>query len=385
MTTFYNAAQCINIKEIYTQYDLCEFLIKVPVGHQMKAGSLRVNGYLRVLKTPSNGTPVPIDGTEGIFLNQFAGVHSCFRNTTTTVNNRTVESLQNYPRIVAMQTQHDGTPETIFTSSAHASELKGVQNNTLLIGDSTAKGCPFSFKPLIAINKSSEDLPASKFQEIKVLFQLGAGIDSFYISGGQPDAPTIFNITFELRELQLSWMETLENKALVNEPVTLNTVFNMVQTVTGINNNIQVVSNTMYDAVSMSFIRQSSMNSLYFDSLCCEYIPDIERLETLIDGVSAPLSYAILNPVYQDIALNYYKSLSNSGSSIWRTEDPTKNCIKNRFLSENGCFGIGFGYKTAINDKLQVSLTLNDNTQYNPSNSGNAIDCYIYINGYVQL
>ena len=385
MATYYNASQPINIKEVYNPYDVCEYLVKMPTGRQMKAGSLRVNGYLRVMKTLSTGSAISIDGSEGIFLNPFAGVHSCFRNTTTTVNGRTVESLQNYPRIVAMQTQHDGTPETIFTSSAHASELKGHLNNTLLVGDSAKKGVPFSFKPLIAINKSSDDLPQSKFNEIKVLFQLGAGIESFYISGGMPDAPVIYNVSFELRDLQLSWIETIEDKSLANSPVTLNTVFNMVQTITGLNNNIQVVSNTAYDAVSMSFLRQSSLNNLYMDSLCCEYIPDIDRLETLIDGQSGPLTYAILAPVYQDIALNYYKSLSNSGSSIWRTEDPTKNCIKNRFLSENGCFGIGFGYHTAINDKLQVALTLNDNTSYNPSTTGQAIDCYIYINGFVQL
>jgi hypothetical protein len=385
MATYYNASQPINIKEIYNQYDVVEYLVKMPTGRQMKAGSMRINGYLRVIKTLANGSTSVIDGTEGIFFDQYAGVHSCFRNTTTTVNGRTIESLQNYPRIVAMQTQHDGTPETIFTSSAHASELKGVLNNRVLVGDNATKGCPFSFKPLIAINKSSEDLPVSKFGEIKVLWQLGAGIESFYISGGAPTTGAITNVSFELRDLQLSWMETVENKALVNEPITLNTVFNMVQTITGLNNNIQIVSNTAYDAVSMSFLRQAYLNNLYLNSLCCEYIPDIDRIEFLIDGQSGPLTYAILPPVYQDIALNYWKSLDNSGSAIWRVADPVKNCIKNRFLSENGAFGIGCAYRTAINDKLQVALTINDDSLYNPSIKGQAIDCYIYINGFVTL
>ena len=385
MATFYNASQPLNIKEVYTQYDVCEFLLKIPTGREIVAGSMRVNGYLRTMKTPANGAPIPIDGTEGIFLDQFAGVHSCFRNTTTTINGRTVESLQNYPRIVSMQTQHDATPEGVYTSSAHASELKGVLNHRFLVGDNAKKGCPFSFKPLIAVNKSSDNLAQSRFGEIKVLFQLGAGIESYYISGGAPANPTIFNVGFELRDLQLSWIENIENKANLNNPITLNTVFNLVQTITGLNNNIQIVSNTAYDGVSMSFLRQSSLNNLYLNSLCCEFIADIDRLETLIDGVSGPLTYAILPPVYQDIALNYYKSLDNSGSAIWRTADPMKNCIKNRFLSENGCFGIGFGYQTAINDKLCVTLTLNDNTAFNPSADGQAIDCYIYINGFITL
>ena len=383
MATYYNATQCINIKEKYTEFDIAEWLIKMPTGRQMKAGSLRVNGFLKVLKTLKDGSIVPIVGDEGIFLNQYAGVHSLFRNTTCQINGRTIESLQQYSRYVAMATQHDATPEGIVTNSGHASELKGVLNNRLLVGDNAEKGCPFSMKPHVAINKSSSDLPQSKYNEIRLMFQLGAGIESFYIAGGRPTTPTINNISFELSDLQLSWMETNEVKGLASQPTTFNCMNQMTQTITGLNNSITIKSAVAYNAVSMSFLRQSSLNDLYLDSLMCEFVPDISRVEANVDGQSSPLTFAIRDRVYQDVALNYYESLSSSGSALWRVADPVKNSIKNRFLSENGAFGVGFAYATSINDSIQITITIDDNTAFNPS--ANQIDTYIYVNGFVTL
>jgi hypothetical protein len=345
-----------------------------------------VNGFLQVQKILADGVPVHIDGTEGIFLNQYVGAHAFFRNLNITVNGRTIESLQNYPRYVGMMGQHDGTPETMITSSAHAVELKGALNNRLLVGSDPSKGVAFSIKPLICVNKSSEDLPQSKYSEIKILFQLGSAIESLYITGGQPSPTVIKALSFALTDLQLSWMEAPEMPGLASQPVVFNTVFNMVQTITSLNSNIQIVSPTAYDSLSISFLRQSGLNNLYYDTQLCEYIPDVNRVEFLIDGQDGPLTYAILPPCYQDIGLNYWKSLDNSGSVIWgTTAGGDKNSIMNRFLNENGCFGVGVGFKTSINDKLQVALTISDNTNYNPSSTGEAIDAYIYVNGFLTL
>jgi hypothetical protein len=377
--SFYNSAQPTNIKQKYGEFDVITFLMKMPTGRQCKAGSMRVNGYLKLYKTSPAGVSSAIDGTEGIMLDQFAGVHSFFRNTNSTINNRTVESLQNYPRYVSMVTQHDFAPESLISNSLNAPELKGALNTHLLNGDNINKGIAFSMKPQICVNKSSADLAQSKFQEIQVMFQLGSSIEALYISGAVN--PDISSLSYEFTDLQLSWMETMEVPN--NEPVVLNTVSNMIQTVTGISNNLTLVSSVAYDALSMSFMHQSSVKSLYNNNMLCEYIPDISRVEFLVNGVDAPLSYAITTPAYQDIALNYYKSLSSSGNAIWGLPRGEKNSIMNRFYSENGCFGIGSAFASSINDKLQVALTIDDNTKYNPSS--NPIDCFIYTNGYISL
>jgi len=379
--SYYNQAQPTNIKQKYSEFDVITFLMKMPTGRQCRSGSLRINGFLKLYKTSPAGVTSPIDGDEGIMLDQFTGVHSFFRNTNTTLNSRTVESLQNYARYVSMVSQHDYSPESLITNSLNATELKGALNTYLLNGDNLTKGIAFSMKPHICINKSSADLAQSKFQEIQVTVQLGSAVEALYVAGGKPAVPTISSLSYELSDLQLSWMETMEVPS--NEPVVLNTISNMIQTITGLSNNIQVVSSTAYNALSMSFMRQSSVKSIYNNNMLCEYVPDVARCEFLVNGVDAPLSYAITTPCYQDLALNYYKSLSSSGNAIWGLPSGEKNSIMNRFYSENGCFGVGSAFSDSINDKLQVALTINDNTAYNPS--ANPIDCFIYTNGYISL
>ncbi len=381
--SFYNASQPINIQSVYTDNNVVEFLLKMPTGRQLKAGSMRLNGYLKVLKTNPAGVVSSIEDNDKVFLNSYAGVHSFFRNVNSSINNRTIESLLNYPRYVSMITQHDSTPEGLITNSAHASELKGCLNNYLLPGNNDKKGIAFSFKPHISLNKSSTDLPQSKFGEIKVTFQLCNSTEAIYISGGKPTTPIISSLSFELSDLQLSWMETMEQPGLASQPTVFNCIENMVQTITGVNANMQIKTSKPYNALSMSFLRQDVKDSLYRDTLLSEFVPDIERVEFLVNGNDSPLTYAILPPCYQDIALNYYKSLSNSGSTIWRTQTGEKNSIMNRFLSENGTFGIGVTFATSQNDSLQVALTINDNTPYQPSVS--PIQAFIYVNGYVNV
>ena len=76
--SFYNSSQPQNIKQKYSEFDVVNFLMKMPTNRMMKAGSMRVNGYLKLYKNSPAGVPSAIDGTEGIMLDQFAGVHSFF-------------------------------------------------------------------------------------------------------------------------------------------------------------------------------------------------------------------------------------------------------------------------------------------------------------------
>jgi len=139
-----------------------------------------------------------------------------------------------------------------------------------------------------------------------------------------------------------------------------------------------VVAPNPYDSVSVSFIQQANRNNLYYDGNMCEYLRDIERVEfTINNSAYGPLTYAIgagQSPPYQDLAINYLKSLNG---------DPDKNCIVNRLLQENGCFGMGMAYSSAQNDKLGIALTLSSTSTFQISQ--NPYDACIYINGYMAL
>jgi hypothetical protein len=110
-----------------------------------------------------------------------------------------------------------------------------------------------------------------------------------------------------------------------------------------------------------------------FDNLACEWIPGIENIgsscEAMVSGNSQPVRFKIEQ--YSELALNYHRSLSGG----------VKNSLMNTFLSQNGSFGIGYKFTTALNDRLSINLILNglapeDNPSLSPS------DAYIFINGY---
>lgn len=369
---FYNAAQPSNIRDSYSQHSQVDWLIRQTPGRQINAGSLRCTGKLTITKaTPAApGTFVPIELTDSVFINPYAGVNVFVSNVSTSINDRVIESIAQYPRICAMDTMARHTLEELTCSTESASELKGNNNNVILC----KPNAPFSFAPNICLNKTSDDLGSSKYTFCKIMMTLSSALEALYVSTAIPGAaPPIASLNFSISDLQLHWTESLEIKN--PNPVVFNINYLVTQTVLSSNSNLNCVAPNPYDSVSVSFIRQANRNNLYYDSNMCEYIRDIERVEFTVNNAAyGPLTYAIITPCYQDVALNYLKSLNG---------DPDKNSIVNRLLQENGCFGLGMAYSSAQNDKLGIALTLSASSDF--SISSNPFDALLYINGYLAL
>lgn len=378
---FYNIAQPSNIKPIYSEYDQVDFTIKPSRGRSIQANSFRLSGNLLVLKstTASPSVAAPVTPDDMVFMNPFVGAHGIVKNISSIANDRILENISFYPRWVGMKTQAQASLEELTSSSYHAPELKGLQNNVLLGAPTDITGVPFSLKPLIALNRSSADIGQSKFQQLKVLMTLGSALEAFYCSKPKPsnaDPNYILALTFQLQNLQLSWVEVPE---IPIPRIVFRTVYLTTQTVVSLNTNLYVTSPTVYDAVSCSFIRQSDRNQIYRDDNMCEYIRSIQRLEFTVDGLDAPLVYAIGasdSPPYQDIALNYAKSL----------EALDKSSLMNKLLSETVTFGVGCAFRAAQNSKLAISLNISTDVPpaANPSLTGQAYDCFLYCHGYLE-
>jgi len=375
MVMFYNAAQPSNIRDSYSQHSQVDWLIRQVPGREIVAGSLRMTGNITVTKLTPNSpsTPQQVVLEDAVFINPYAGMNVFISNVATSINDRVIESLSQYPRICAMDTQAHNTLEELTCSTESASELKGNNNNVILC----KPNAPFSFAPNICLNKTSDNLGSSKYTFCKIMMTLSSALEALYVSTPIPQgAPDITSLNFSLSNLQLHWVETLEVKR--PEPVIFNINYLVTQTVLSSNSNLNVVAPNPYDSVSVSFIQQDHRNNLYYDSNMCEYLRDIQRVEfTINNSAYGPLTYAIgagSSPPYQDLAINYLKSLNG---------DPDKNSIVNRLLQENGCFGMGMAYSSAQNDKLGISLTLASTSDFNISQ--NAFDACIYINGYLPL
>jgi hypothetical protein len=381
---FYNGVKPLNIKPTYSSNDIVDFTCKLRPSRAVKAGSFTVSGWLNITKTaPGSTTAVPVVKDDCVFVSPYAGVHSFFRNSTCSVNDRTLESNTMYPRWAALQKMSKLTLEGLNTSSTALTELCGAQNNVLLLGSeippSSATGSalciPFSFKPEIALNKCAEDLGQSKFPQMKILFNLASAIEALYSTAGEAYiAANISALSYTFQDLQLRWYETVEMP--MSAPVTFATVNLITQTLNSSNASFAVNSATVYDAVTLSFIKQSHRNKLNYDNYTCEYIPGLEnigsRVEATVSGNDQPIRFPIIT--YSELALNAHKSLSGD----------IKNSIMNVYGSQNGCFAIGYKFTTGINDRLAVNVILNGLTnQQNPSAAPS--DCFIYVSGFASI
>jgi hypothetical protein len=389
MALKYNGVKPLNIKPSYSANDIVDFTCKLQPGRAVKAGSFRISGWLNVQKiVPGTTAAVPLTKADSVFMSPYAGVHSFWRNSTCYVNDRTLEVNTMYPRWASMNKQSKYTLEGINTSSAGLTELCGSQNDVLLLGSEIAPNTPalpgvtgytplsipFSFKPEVALNKSSGDLGESRFPQMKMLFNLASAVEALYSSNGAAYVQAnIGALQYNFLDLQLQWYETLEMPML--QPVVFQTVNLITQTLVSSNASFAVSSPTVYDAVSLSFIQQSHRNNYAFDNYACEYIPNIEnvgsRIEFTVSGGDQPIRFPI--QTYSETALNYWKSM---GGDI-------KNSMMNVYSSQNGAWGIGCKFTTGINDRLAVNVILQPPLTLNPSQ--NPSDCFIYVSGFISV
>jgi len=386
MVLWYNVSLPNNIKQSYSAYDQCDFLIRQVAGREIVAGSLRITGDLKVVKYLVSDTTTPVDITPAdcVFVNPFGGAHCFFSNATISINDRTIESLAYYGRSAVMDTMSKHTLEELTSSSESAVELKGNNGNMILTGSSTsstqgapALSVPFSIIPNLSINKTSTNIPSSKFPLCKILLTLAAAGDALYVATPEPANPTIASLGYSISNMQLHWVEVPEDQSI--KETTFQTNYLIVQSVVSSNTNLNIIAPTAYDSFSASFLQQSHRNNLYCDSNCCEFLPNITRVEFSLNNNTAPILYAIgggNSPAYQDLALNYLRSLGGNMS---------KNSIVNRLLYENGSFGIGMKLADSVNDKLGVAITMNTNAQLDFNISDNPFDACIYVRGFITL
>jgi len=388
MPIYYNSAFPQNQKDSYGQYSQVDFLIKTQAGREVESGSMRITGVLNVTKalraTPT--TFVAITPNDKIFVNPFAGAHVLIQNSSVSVNERTIESISSYARPVIMDTMSKNTLEELTACSDSAVEMKGNNGNIIISTQSAPTqtaglfGAPFRIVPNVAINKSSANIPSSKYPMMKMMLTLSSATNAFYVSTPVPEAPgagDIVALDYTISQLQLHWIERPEAPMQPKE-IVFNTNYLTTSSVVSLNTTIAVVAPNPYDAVTCSFIKQANRNSLYTDANMCEYLRDIDRVEfTLNNQVYGPITYICgsgSSPVYQDLALLALKSLGG---------DPDKNCIVNRVLQENGCFLIGMKYASSQSDRLGITMQINSQTQF--SYSQNPYDVLLYVNGFATV
>ena len=379
MSFFYGASQPLNIKSTgYKPFDQIDFLHKAATGRSIKSGSFRLTGKINVLKTTTaSATWSLVVPEDQVFFDPYAGVSSVLKNATTEVNNRIIESIAYLNRHTAMVSQANNTLEQLTSNSNNVLELKGLQNNVSISSASDDDGANFSILLNTAINKSSTDLPASKFNLIKLSFTLASALECLYSTrvGINPaDALFITGLDYIINDLELHWYETIETPV---ERTLFRTTFLTTTSVVSTNSTLNIRSPQLYDSVSMSFILQKDRNNIYRNDCQSYYFPSLQTVEILVNGSDSPVKYVIgsgNSSPYQDLAVNYLKSLDGNVEC---------NSICNKLLSETITFGIGARFTTSINDTCVFVLSMVQGSTFQPSIL--PFDAYIYTGGFLEL
>lgn len=378
MSSYYSAIQPSSLKNFYTQNDIVDYIIKLKPGRAIVPGSIRMCGDLNVTVERTNPMLVLEDQ---VHLDMFSGVHAVVRSVNTQVNNVTIENTQAYPRIVSMMTQATQDLDSLNSSSANLCELKGTTNCFQLIGNKVVNDShciSFSMKPQISLNMANNMLGADKFGNIQVSFVLANSVEAFYTGHSPTSAYMTSNetkfstINYKLFNLLLQWTEI--DMTEKSGPIVMPVKHLYNQTITSESSFLNVQAPSLYNAISLSFIKQSNRNSIFHNNLQCEKIFGMDGvgagLELLINGVDTIIPFSIQD--YNLVATNYLQSLNGL---------PNKNTITNKML-ENQSFGIGFAMLTSSFDRLAIQLKINS-TEYN--NVVPKHDAFIFVNSFIQM
>ena len=388
--TYYNNAYPLNLKQdnldvgllAYGPNDIIDFKLSMRAGRCLTAGSVRISGNVLVQKQLANSEWENVTPLDRVFMDQYAGVQSIFRNASTAINGAVIENIQYLPRICAMHRQANYTLEGINTSSKCLTELCGSQNNYMLVPVDDLKGTSFSFAPDTCINKSNANLGQSKFQEIRLSFNLANSTECLYTTRSSQDpymldpATGFQSLRYSIGDVQCRWVEGVEVKSSM--PVMFQTTSLVTQTLLSANSFFVVSTPQPYTSVSISFIKQSHRNDIHYNNNRCEFVEGLTGgggtlLEIEVNGNTGPVKFPLYT--YQEVLMNYWKSLNGS----------VKSSIMNAFQVYSGdSFGIGCSFVESINDRVSFALTIDPN---DPAYENNipARDAFIYTTGLVSV
>lgn len=378
----YNATTPTSLKREYLQNDIVDFSIQMKPGRSMVPGSLRLSGSLNTKVLELAGTYRDVKITDHVHIDAFAGVHSLIRSINTSVNSATIENTNLYNRYVAMNRQANYDLASLNSSSLVIPELCGTANNIMILGNDVVDGqrvISFSCLLMNCLNQASTALPQSKFSNIQISLTLADAIEAFYtdLTAGSKvlDQSGAFSgFAYKLFDLQLNWTELIGQSGATQEIIMpVKNVYQ--QSVQNETSYLNITAPAMYNSLSMSFIEQAKVNTIYHNNLLCEAIKGIDLngggVEIQINGSETPIPYEL--KTYQELAMNYLLSLNGN---------PAKNSVMNGVLYKENTFGIGFQLLTSSYDRLAVQLKFNAEAYQNVIRP---YDCFIYTNSFISL
>jgi len=363
MSITYHSSLPENTKASYVAFDSVDFII-YPEGRSLQLNKIRLCGEVDI-QDGGNLTLIA-NRLKDIKMDEMVGAH-CFISDIQTefANQGVVEILNDYPRMVKMETTAKNDPEDMCNAS-NACELKCAfpeHSRAITCGkeapkqdtitpaateptDGTAgvleKDLDFSLKLSCCLNKASGNtsLDVSKTGPIKISVLLNR------VQNALSGANMANSVSYSLKNLRMTYCSVESQPSKV--PTVMRTMYSYKQSISSSFANIQSKVPAICDALSITFQKQANEGEYVSNNTDLTKVPNVsEVVFTFNDSTNSLVSYSIRDR--EESLHRYLESLSVSN----------KGCRLNAVHS-NEAFGIGLNFRDRVdlsNQRFNTQIT----------------------------
>jgi hypothetical protein len=350
----HHSAAPTNEKTFYSDFDTAEFILSNE-GRSLVMGSVRIEGELEMTVEGQlyGSTDVSYDST--VYLDQWAGAHSLCEQISVSAAGMTLETLSDYPRLVAAMSSGTQSQTDLFNSQ-NVCELRTSSqelSREVLMGEylqldpndvAVARANPdFSFKPVTVLNNSAGVMPYRQVGPIKMTINLARIANVVYGPGAAASAPS-----YVLRNLRCVWRSVPDD----GKKVAIDMVRHLSDRadIQSSQASIQLRMPAVCSSVFSTFISDADSKDQNSNTLALQRLPGVSVVEFLFSSATNTLlTYRLQSEV--EVLERYIDALSNGSGT---------NGATLRNIYSNNVYGIGlsFGGELDLNAKpLTVQIT----------------------------
>jgi len=337
----YLSSQVNAIRDQYLPNDSLDFLMDFN-GMRIKPDTVEITGNFSCIHDTTAVPNTHPTNTENIYMDGPTGIDAVFQSITVSFNDRIIETINNYPRLVKMKKVATKSASMLSGEASQTSAFRCYDNEQSSINVRVPVR-KFSVNLSNCLNLNS-GLSYSKTGQIKVSIILAQSKDVFY--GGDVLATT----SYTLSNLQLNYKTEIDN----NNPTEIIVNSILKQNLNSANANLIMLLPLSTGKISSSMISTDNLNLITANSLEMEKPNKVNRVELqLNDSLNNVVSYPLESEA--EILEQFLDSYGDKKSNMCSVND----------LVVRKNFGIGYSFTKALqNQKASLKIESDLNTPY---------------------
>jgi hypothetical protein len=369
-----------NVKDIYSDYDMVDFVVKLAPNEDLSLGSVRLTGNLQLQNEILD---------DEIYYNPLSGVHSFIDSIkVSSLINGQIEHIDDYAMYFSSLQSGSVSLNDVSANSVYGCQgicpskmiASQLLKGTCLLSD-VDEGEPnelgvepldFSLKPLFCLNRhlgGATTLTSSKVGgELRISFVIARLTRSCWGSQRLENG----EITTQFSNLKLTYITTAMNK-MSSQPCSLRTVSSVKTTLNSNYSafviNAPVVASSLWCVFHKTATEYSALENSYKQ----ETPPNVSDVQFLWNDSFTNQSITYQLQTQEEILFNFIKAIGGEGS--------VSMCNLNNVFS-NTCYGIGLSFDGAMVNMASSRFNINLTSGISPQVP---YTCYMYLQGLLNI